>query len=79
MDNDKFNQAVGNYLHNRRKALGLTYKQVGEKMGKSKDWYREIERGRNSVKFNDMILICEALGIDMGEIKKYAMEQSRGD
>ena len=77
MNQKKFNNAVGTYLRNTRKSLGLTYKQVEELTGRSKDWYREIERGRNSVKFNDMIDLCDALGIDMADLKEYAIKKAK--
>lgn len=59
------------------KLTGLIYEKYGsqaafcEAIGKSADWISR--RLNNKVQFNgnDMILVCEALGIDAREINTY--------
>lgn len=77
MKYDSFNKAVGDYLLEYRQKHNLTQQQMADMIGKSKDWYREIERGRNSLLFHDAGPLCEALGIDISELGRYAREHSK--
>lgn len=77
MNKEKFNVAVGLYFRQKRNEKGLTYEQVGQMVGRNKNWYREIERGRVNAKFNDIYNLCEVLEIDISDLAMFALKQSK--
>jgi transcriptional regulator with XRE-family HTH domain len=70
MKNKDFDKKVGDYLKKYRVEHGLTQEQMGASIGRTRLWYREIERGRNSLLFADAKKLCEALNIDLNEMIK---------
>lgn len=65
---------LGYKLEQARKAKGLTLKEAGELVGRSHTWIWKVEaaeRRLDAIKFR---LICEAYGIDPGNLVEEAMD-----
>ena len=58
---DRFDE-IGNLFHKRRKELGLTQQQLGEKVGVTKSEISKIENGRG-ITFATINKLSEALGV----------------
>lgn len=57
---------LGNLLYKKRKDMGLSQKQVGEKAGISHVTVCRIERGEiDSPRFADIAGMCEAVGLEI--------------
>lgn len=59
---DRFDRIGSLFLH-RRKELGLTQKQLGEKVGVTKSEISKIENGRG-ITFSTINKLSEALGVE---------------
>jgi len=70
MKNPEFDKKVGEWFKGYRMEHDLTQEQMGACVGKTKEWYREIERGRSSLLFADATKLCDALGIDLNKMVK---------
>lgn len=53
----------GELLRNRRKALGLTQKELAEMVGRERSYINRIERGETDMQLSSFIRIATALGI----------------
>jgi HTH-type transcriptional regulator/antitoxin HipB len=58
-------QALGVEVRARRKAKSLSQTQLAELCGVSLRLVSELERGRESVAFGRVLLICNRLGLDL--------------
>ena len=72
MSYSDFAIAVGLYFREARKKKNLTQTDVGERVGHTKSWYVDIERGKNNIYFNDVKNICELLDIDIDDLATFA-------
>lgn len=68
MKDERFNKAVGIYLKRVRDDRGFTQNEIDDGLGKRHGWYRELERGRNSLLFGDAQKLCAFLDIDIDEM-----------
>ncbi len=55
----------GEILRERRKELGLTQKELAEKIGRERTYINRIEKGETDLQLSSFIRIAEALGIIM--------------
>lgn len=78
MADKSFNFRAGEYIENRRKNLGLSRREVANKLSISVDKYREIERGRNILYLKDAREISKVLGFTLDELCSYA-DNKKGD
>ncbi len=53
----------GEVLRERRKSLGMTQKELGERIGRNRTYIIRIERGETDLQLSSFIRITEALGI----------------
>lgn len=53
----------GEVLRERRKALGITQKQLAEKVGRERTYINRIERGETDLQLSSFIRLADALGI----------------
>lgn len=72
MKDEKFNKALGIYLKSVRLEKRLTQKDIDIGVGRGDGWYREIERGRNSLLFGEAEKLCAFLDLDIDEVAKRA-------
>ncbi len=53
----------GEILRERRKELGLTQKELADKVGRERTYINRIEKGETDLQLSSFIRIAEALGI----------------
>lgn len=53
----------GEVLRERRKELGLTQKELAERIGRERTYINRIERGETDLQLSSFIRIADALGI----------------
>ena len=53
----------GEMLRERRKELGMTQKELAERVGRERTYINRIERGETDLQLSSFIRIAEALGI----------------
>ncbi len=64
-------RSVKTILKAKRKESGLSYRQLGEKIGVNWTWLCRIEQGKAKfLSFNDVMNICEYFNIDPWSIKR---------
>ncbi|HGK1753356.1 TPA: helix-turn-helix transcriptional regulator [Streptococcus pneumoniae] len=56
------------YLYQLRKEKGISQKELAQKLGISETAYRQKEKGRSSFKSDEMFIIADIFGKDIGEI-----------
>nr|DAD93379.1 MAG TPA: helix-turn-helix XRE-family like protein [Siphoviridae sp. ctnjE5] len=56
------------YLYQLRKEKGITQKELAQKLGISETAYRQKEKGQRAFKSDEMFIIADILGKDIGEI-----------
>lgn len=72
---DLLNKMAGNEIKKEREKQNLTLEQLAKKCNVSKQNIYYYEIGRNRIKVDKYIKICQALGIDYIEIlEKVALE-----
>ena len=62
--------ALGQSLSYLRSKTNLTYKEVGEKFGKSTSWMSDIEKGRNNILFTDAKKLMALYDSDLETLSK---------
>lgn len=62
--------ALGQTLSYLRSKTNLTYKEVGEKFGKSTSWMSDIEKGRNNILFTDTKKLMALYDSDLETMSK---------
>ena len=68
---NEINLLIGSYLKNARKNKKMTQQQVADASGITLSKYREIERGRNSLFFEDPINISAALDFSLMHLSAF--------
>lgn len=53
----------GEILRERRKELGMTQKELAERVGRERTYINRIERGETDLQLSSFIRIAEALGV----------------
>lgn len=53
----------GEVLRDRRKALGLTQKELAERVGRNRTYINRIEKGETDLQLSSFFRIADALGI----------------
>ena len=68
---------LATYIKSRRKNIGLTQKELAEKVGVSMNTVARWERGENEPSWSDFIKVCVVLGMNpMGFIEKENANES---
>ena len=55
----------GEILRDRRKEIGMTQKELAEKIGRNRTYINRIERGETDLQLSSFIRITDALGISV--------------
>lgn len=55
----------GEILRDRRKEIGMTQKELAEKIGRNRTYINRIERGETDLQLSSFIRIADALGISV--------------
>lgn len=55
----------GEILRDRRKALGITQKELAEKIGRERTYINRIEKGDTDMQLSSFLRITDALGISL--------------
>jgi len=71
------NMNLGSILRDKRKKKRLTLKVVAEKAGISEGFLSQVENNVNSPSVNTLVKICNAIGIQAGNVLKRAEKQER--
>ena len=58
------NIQLATYIRSRRKNIGLTQKELAEKVGVSMNTVARWERGETEPSFSDFLRVCVVLGIN---------------
>lgn len=56
------------FLYQLRKEQGITQKELADKLGISETAYRQKEKGKRAFRSDEMFIIADILGKDIGEI-----------
>ena len=56
------------FLYQLRKEQGITQKELADKLGISETAYRQKEKGQRAFRSDEMFIIADILGKDIGEI-----------
>jgi DNA-binding response OmpR family regulator len=68
MSEEALRESLGAAIRERRKALGLTLKEMADRTKVSLGYLSQIELGKNSASIETLYRICLALGIKMAEL-----------
>jgi transcriptional regulator with XRE-family HTH domain len=60
-DEDGLDEALGRKIHTRRKALGLTLRQVAGRAGLTYGFLSELENGKKSICIRNLYALANAL------------------
>lgn len=55
----------GEVLRERRKALGLTQKELADKVGRERTYINRVEKGETDLQLSSFIRIADALGLTL--------------
>lgn len=55
----------GEMLRDRRKALGMTQKELAEKVGRERTYINRVEKGETDMQLSSFLRIADALGISV--------------
>lgn len=77
MVNPLLAQMLGNYFKNRRKELGITQKQLKDKLGFSAQFLGHIESGKAMIPEAAFTVIIRELNLDIEEIQRIYADSSR--
>lgn len=77
MVNPLLAQMLGNYFKSRRKELGITQKQLKDKLGFSAQFLGHIESGKAMIPEQAFSIIIKELNLDMEEINRIYADSSR--
>lgn len=72
-----YNRAVGEFLKKRREALGLTITDLAKGVGFSYYKYREIERGKSSLFFEDAEKLADYMDFTLRDLQIYVREHKK--
>lgn len=64
---DERDIVIGEMIRRYRTNKEIKQHQVNEHLGKGRTWCSDVERGKQSISYTDMIKLCEYLGIDIDE------------
>lgn len=65
-----------NEISKKRKALGMTQQELGDKVGVSWKSISNLERGRN-VRYSLLMKVCEVLGLSLALIDNSPVEEKK--
>ena len=77
MVNPLLAQMLGNYFKSRRKELGITQKQLKDKLGFSAQFLGHIESGKAMIPESAFTTIIRERSLDMDEINRIYADSSR--
>ncbi len=67
----RYLEHVGDVLRRKRRSMGLTQAELGERVGRTKVWVSDVERGRND-SHTSAFRYASALGLDMSYVTAMA-------
>jgi len=59
---------IGNKLFAARKLKGLTQEQIADKVGITRSYYAQVERGERNPTTTIILAIVDAIGVDISDI-----------
>jgi len=65
---DKSLKHIGNKLQAARKLKGLTQEELSNKVGITRSYYAQVERGERNPTTTVIMSIVEALGVDISDV-----------
>lgn len=65
---DKALKRIGSKLQAARKLKGLTQEQVADKVGITRSYYAQVERGERNPTTTVIMAIIDALGVDVSDV-----------
>jgi len=70
-------KTIGQAIMKMRKEQGLKQQELNEQMGMGRSWLSDIERGKQTITFNDVIKLCELMDVDIDELSEYIINRSK--
>ena len=70
-------RVIGQAIMKMRKKQGLKQKELNEQMGMGRSWLSDVERGKQTITFNDVIKLCELMDVDIDELSEYIKNRSK--
>lgn len=70
-------KTTGLYLRNVRTKRGYSQNEISSRMGKGRTWCNDLERGKMSITFDDLLKLCEIYVIDINDIYSYLKETQK--
>ena len=70
-------RVIGQAIMKMRKKQGLKQKELNEQMGMGRSWLSDVERGKQTITFNDVIKLCELMDVDIDELSEYIINRSK--
>ncbi|GAA2945826.1 MULTISPECIES: helix-turn-helix domain-containing protein [Streptomyces] len=61
-------RTIGDHIRTARRAAGLTQEQVALRIGMDRATYNRIEQGHSAPLIDSLILIADALGIELSDL-----------
>lgn len=68
---DEYYVIIGKFFKRKRAETSLSIQNVADILGRSKGWYGDVERGRNTLAVDDCMKICNVYHTDLGELDKF--------
>jgi transcriptional regulator with XRE-family HTH domain len=59
---------LGERVRARRKALGLSQEQLGERCGLHRTYVGQVERGEVNASVKNLLAVADGLGVDIAEL-----------
>jgi transcriptional regulator with XRE-family HTH domain len=59
---------LGERVRARRKALGLSQEQLGERCGLHRTYVGQVERGEVNASVKNLLAVADGLGVDISEL-----------
>jgi transcriptional regulator with XRE-family HTH domain len=69
--------AVGEFIRDKRAELGLSQRELGERLGKSQVWISFRERGESPLRGAEVQAVAQALGAEVAELRRLVEAQGR--
>lgn len=63
--------AIGKAIKHYRKQKNVTQQEINDVVKRGRSWCSDVERGKQTVYFKDVIAICKHLDVSIDEMTEY--------
>lgn len=68
---------IGQAIRKFRKERKISQQSINDAMGFGASWLSDVERGKQTITFNNILKLCDLMGINIDELTDYIMKQSK--